>query len=969
MATSPNSTHDTSRGLGAGLSQKVKIWLAVLVIGGCVLRMGCALLGSHDGEDETRALSTARLRRADDYAEAARELPTAIKAYRNAGLPWEASDLAASPADDQENAASYLETTFQLLDRFVPTVPKITNGLSDYWPVRIRVRKIAKSPIWPTVSKLLEEASKKQTIDFHRNWANPGSEVYPEVTDFPVLISLLCYKADEEAKARHGDAAARYLNEAWSLANLLWNSRPFEALTSSVNRREEICSEVERCVSLLCPYASHSNSEIADGFVQSGQIPRNGRFLRSMNGVQTVFANSNGFPGAQDSGINVPPTPGHTPSAADALSRFRSALRLTAGRYPLREAVRFLAFFDVAASRHPQLPGETSQDPNSPDYQVSLTPTAIDAIFARKLQFWSSNTAILSRLDTDPAGAAKDLDLAYSTFRNHKTSSYLGLRKTIPSLKDLVDSNESADRKRSAELLLLDSVIQWTKTGLWPAPNAPNQSAGAQVSGFGATCTVTIGTPTNASSMNPFQMRMHLQNRGQATAPNPNAPVVASFPPQPTAEDSAEIQDEQVIATMPRPDLDAAARPIQADFKAYLTAGFPPPLLPGKDTNTSDYPIRLSQVDRQFDEDASKRDNQVGGNLNPQPWLALLAQVQSQIPPAKNLDKPVSFADLLQQSVLDYSTKHFCCINLVHVYGALARREAQLGHGLAAAQHLNQAWATLDALSPDPIPISSVAVSYCVEQVCADLEASAASLFSNRTEFEAFRTGLKCNGNPVSVKAYLLYDLPRTLAQNNAQAERGGPPKSPPDSQKVQDRLAYYNSVEDRASLARELEFWTKNKPCVDRLDEPGGAAIHELYHENQGLNTEYRTSFVQLKAHLNELLNGQTLSFAAAYYLRDAEKYLLDAMSFKLKNGTWPKELKQIEPSAPPDVQSIWKIGTPEGTVIVNGKPQQPNQFEVVAQPGIDSNSTGLPMFAQRTMPFLMSPIVAAYPALKSTP
>jgi hypothetical protein len=946
-----------------------------------------AALGCSNGDNDSRFGSRLREKgsyvgpqTANDNNEAASHFASALKDFRAAGFAWTADELPKPPqVDDQQNAATYLQTVIQKVDPALLTDHAPDGAsLSEYWLLSRRVKRIMGSSEWPGIAKLLDQAAAQPSIDFHHDWTDPDVADYPELTLYSLFVKLLCTEAEQAAENHHGALAAKFLNEAWSLAVQLPSALPIGSSKVSADCAESVCNQLEKCVSLLCPDALRPNpqnglSVNGSGLPQVVRFSNGGLMVQTVNGRTMVTRSLGSFPTTPPNQIPNPNQPKPTAVPVELLA-LRSNLRMAQTPPSFKRTVLYLAYCNLMTLKTTGN-ASTPKPPPLTDEELA-TSTGVAAKVTRMLQFWVENKKTFDRLDADPVGASESLDKSLDKFRKDHASSHVGSTVGLTGLPELGASRLRIEQRKATELALLDSVIQWCTKGVWSTSSSQVSGSGQlqtassplQIQGFGSNCTVTYVGTGDDTSQNFGQMNRltggYRRSSGTLYQTVPKSPVIASFPPAQTPEDTATQQDETTLENLPRPDTATMAAKSESDYQAYLARGLPKIDSYEGDFLDKTYIFNLYQADKQV---ATNVAHTTTAAVDPAPWLRLFPQVHLEIPRSQLSDPFGLLKNVLLSSACDYSIGHSVVIHLCRVYGSLALEQANKGDGAAAASNLDKAWHTMDMLRDEPVQVAASAADFCGMQVCSDIEKCASILFKKPSSFASFESALKCDGDPISLKRFFLAEIP-----SQASEVRGNSPRGTTDD--LDPRMATeFHRVE--AENARQFEFWTAHRSLIDNLDDADQSSLRTLEDCSQTLMKEHRTSFDTLKTDLNNLTFGQDISFAASYYLRDAEKILVHSMSYRLKNGVWPSQVNQLDSKLSPLAQSRWHLGSPQGSISYGGagtpltSVNPGDRFEVYASLMGPNDAGSAPLLIQRNAQTLQGSLVASYPPLEYSP
>lgn len=129
-----------------------------------------------------------------DFGAASDELPASVRAYRAAGLPWTAADLAGPKPSDAENAAP-------LVRQAIAAMPG--KAVTSAFEVAYR-EGTADPTAFGSALVILHGAAKRPKLDYGRDWDEPNL-LFPELANVKLMVKALAARA--EAKAARGDDA------------------------------------------------------------------------------------------------------------------------------------------------------------------------------------------------------------------------------------------------------------------------------------------------------------------------------------------------------------------------------------------------------------------------------------------------------------------------------------------------------------------------------------------------------------------------------------------------------------------------------------------------------------------------------------------------------------------------------------------------------------------------------------------
>ncbi len=216
-----------------------------------------------------------------DIAPASRDLDSAVVAYRAAGLPWEAKDLAPNPpVPDYDNAAPLINkasTYFQ--DKiWQKDEDKITKALiaGDY-----ALAEKTLAPYNPALD-LVAQATKLKGLDFHYDWDMGAFVLFPQFAYLKSLTKCLSYRARVEASKGDFKGTDRDLQEGLKLADLTGQTPTLISMLVKIAQQAIVFRAYAQCADEL-----KGNAEALDTMEKSLASYQGGAdFLFAIRGEQ-----------------------------------------------------------------------------------------------------------------------------------------------------------------------------------------------------------------------------------------------------------------------------------------------------------------------------------------------------------------------------------------------------------------------------------------------------------------------------------------------------------------------------------------------------------------------------------------------------------------------------------------------------------------------------------------------------------
>jgi hypothetical protein len=151
-----------------------------------------------------------------DFFSASREAESAAAAYRKAGLPWEAKDIAPNPpVTTQDNAQPLLKTAEAKFDQRSLNAIRLTVGRDlDAGAIALVTKKLAP---FDGALDLAAQASRKPRVDFHRDWDLGAGLLFPEYASSKAFVAGLCLRAELKAQRKDFQGVAADLAAAMKI--------------------------------------------------------------------------------------------------------------------------------------------------------------------------------------------------------------------------------------------------------------------------------------------------------------------------------------------------------------------------------------------------------------------------------------------------------------------------------------------------------------------------------------------------------------------------------------------------------------------------------------------------------------------------------------------------------------------------------------------------------------------------------
>lgn len=181
-----------------------------------------------------------------DIPRASMQTEAAARAYRDAGLPWEAKDVDSRlPVAEAENAAPLIRTAGHAL------------VLKSYLANRIRIMhelgegntRAAAADLAPfgKAMNLAIAASKRPRADYHRDWDEGPALLFPEVVTIKAFVRLFCFRAELKSQLNDSPGAIADLQVAMRLSYLAGQDPCIIAMLVEVACHRFVFDSVRRC--------------------------------------------------------------------------------------------------------------------------------------------------------------------------------------------------------------------------------------------------------------------------------------------------------------------------------------------------------------------------------------------------------------------------------------------------------------------------------------------------------------------------------------------------------------------------------------------------------------------------------------------------------------------------------------------------------------------------------------------------
>jgi hypothetical protein len=180
----------------------------------------------------------------------ARDADRAERAYKAAGLPWEAKDLAPNPpVKDADNAAPLIATVIKngQLEKFSGQEREL------YALVRAGKLKEAETRLaqYQDALRSAELASMRPHLDFKRDWDLGANLLFEENAVVRSLVKLLCIQSELEAAQQKTTESLQTLEHAWLLAHLPRDEPAVLSMLASINHERFVLASASRCATSL----------------------------------------------------------------------------------------------------------------------------------------------------------------------------------------------------------------------------------------------------------------------------------------------------------------------------------------------------------------------------------------------------------------------------------------------------------------------------------------------------------------------------------------------------------------------------------------------------------------------------------------------------------------------------------------------------------------------------------------------
>jgi len=185
-----------------------------------------------------------------DYPLAAYDVAEVAARYRQAGLPWEAKDLAPEkPVSDAENAAPLIHKAMAM------RTPPYDYKKMGLWSYAIQERQfgsvlkdLAK---FDPVLKVAIQASKRPRLDFHWDLDMSYWMTFKEFAPVKTWVRYLTRRAEAKAGLGDVDGALDDLRAGWRLADLMGQEPLLFGLLFRIGCESIVMAGVENCAWLL----------------------------------------------------------------------------------------------------------------------------------------------------------------------------------------------------------------------------------------------------------------------------------------------------------------------------------------------------------------------------------------------------------------------------------------------------------------------------------------------------------------------------------------------------------------------------------------------------------------------------------------------------------------------------------------------------------------------------------------------
>lgn len=351
-----------------------------------------------------------------DFPTAAGELPDAVRAYRAAGLPWTAADVAPPPVPAAENAAP-------LLKKAIAALPpeKESNRIEDR---AVHGESIGDLGEFSRALRFAHEAAARPRLDFRRNWGLGPTLTFPENRAEGHLCRMLGLRAELRARAGDDAGALSDLDDAYRLASRVGSEPAMISVLGGARCRNFALKSAQGCL-----VAVHAD-------------------LRRLARYRSWLAQS--------------------PSPFDLVRAIR---------YEAFATVSYARNFDGAGVGEGFFPdGDIEPEdcssclrPNAPFRREGLPQNVRSrAYMARGLQLWTE----LARETHGLSGTAEEIErvaqTVYDRAERARGMSYRLDGNLLPVYSQFALTNKASQARQAVALAFADALILHARTGRWP---------------------------------------------------------------------------------------------------------------------------------------------------------------------------------------------------------------------------------------------------------------------------------------------------------------------------------------------------------------------------------------------------------------------------------------------------------------------------------------------------------------------
>lgn len=201
----------------------------------------------------------------------------ASKAYRAAGMPWEAKDLGQGPVAPERNAAILFQETGKQLAKLHPDQDATSiRKLIEVGSFGAAAKQLSS---YAAALDILDTASSRPEIVYDWDWDLGMALQMPELTDTKRYVRLVCLEAQLDAANHAPDKTIRDLAIAWRLSILIGREPGMLAMLSQVGCENIVLDACQRCAATMKDDVA-SLAEIESITNVPNALPNFGRALR-----------------------------------------------------------------------------------------------------------------------------------------------------------------------------------------------------------------------------------------------------------------------------------------------------------------------------------------------------------------------------------------------------------------------------------------------------------------------------------------------------------------------------------------------------------------------------------------------------------------------------------------------------------------------------------------------------------------